>query len=268
MIKRLKQGYFQLLILFVLMTTLMSLLWLTDSVFAPFNNWVFALVLLVPVVGFTVNAVRQRKNKTSYLPLLLPPLSVGIMFLMLFTVEMNFEPLLAFPIDFFLYMLSDALGMLFFVMAVCSMIVFFVSTKRLKWGWTNIAIKTAYSLVAVLVGLVVFFGTLLLSLAGFQTEGEPKISPSREYVAEFGTYSSVIDTHWGVRIRRNGGANLGIGRVRLRGQLVQGYDMRGSRVEHTEWLDDEVFEVVTFRDMRNQTRIRQRDGEWQISSRP
>lgn len=244
-----KRGYIQLLLFFVVIIVLLSLLLFTHNIFMPFHDGIILLVLLAPIITFTVIAVQKSKDTTSFVPALLPPLAGGIMPLLLLTVPMSF----------------GARFVLFLVMAVCSIIVFFACEKRLQQRWMNIIISVLYLLAVSICGIIIFFGTLFINASSFRAEYEAIVSPDGRYTVEIGTALSVIDTRPAAFIRRNNSVNLGIGRIMPRGQMIWGgAPIRGSNpanIQSLEWTSDDVF-IVTYYGTRGQWIIRRYRGTW------
>jgi len=231
MTKHLKHGHIYLILLFTIMAILMSLLLLTDRVFRPLHDGIILPVLLAPVVAFSVIAVRQPVNKNSFLPALLPPLSGGVILLLV----------LAVPMSFF------ARAILFLTLAVCSMNVFFVCTKRLKLWWANVIVGTIYVIAVMVCGLAIFYVALMS--AGDRIELTSASSPDNRHIADVGTTLSVVDTLPVVIIRQNNSVNLGVGRIVRRGQTVANFSpVRGGNpadIASVEWENNDVF-VVTY----------------------
>ena len=239
MAQHIKRGYIPLLLLLIIIIVLLSLLLFTGNIFTPFHDVIILLVLLAPIITFTVIAVRQSNDKASFLPVLLPPLTGGAMPFLLLVI----------PISFI------ARVVLFLVMAACSMIVFFVCAKRLQQRWVNAVVGVAYLLAVFVCGIIIYFGTLMFSFSSVRTEHEGILSPSGRYIAEVGTALSVIDTLPAVIIRRNNSVNLGIGRIVPRGQMIWGgAPIRGSSpadIQSVEWTSEDVF-IVTYYGTRGQ----------------
>ena len=239
MAQHIKRGYIPLLLLFIIIIVLSSLLLFIGNIFTPFHDVIILLVLLVPIITFTVIAMRQSNAKTSFIPALIPPLAGGAMPFLLLVVPMSFI----------------ARFVLFLIMAASSMIVFFACSKRLQRRWVNAVISVAYCFAVFICGIIIYYGTLMFSFSSVRTEHEGILSPNGRYVAEVGTALSVIDTLPAVIIRRNNSVNLGIGRVVPRGQMIWGSaPIRGSSpadIQSLEWTSDDVF-IVTYYGTRGQ----------------
>ncbi|MCL2546666.1 MAG: hypothetical protein FWE06_05660 [Oscillospiraceae bacterium] len=222
--KILKNGYWQLLLLFGVMMVLSFVLWAADVAFVPFNDWVFALLLASATVGITANAVRQREHKISYLPLLLPPMSGGVMTLFLLTVPM------AFVIRIFLFL----------TMALCSMIVFFACTKRLQSWWHNAMVGAVYVIATMVVGVVIFAGTVLSWIYNYDMNNAMQVeSPDGRFTAALGRTSDGLQ----VTLIDNGGIHLGVGRITYRQQRFLSGERASAFYAEAEWVEDDVLRV-------------------------
>ncbi|MCL2187480.1 MAG: hypothetical protein FWC16_06935 [Defluviitaleaceae bacterium] len=254
MVQYIKRGHVQLFLLFIVLMVLSSLLLVTGNIFTPLHDGIILFVLLAPIIAFTVIAVQKSNDKASFLPAILPPLAGGIMPLLLLAVSMSF-------ITRF---------WLFLVMAACSMIVFFVCVRRLQQRWMNKVISVVYLLAVFICGIIIFYGTLFISVSSVRVEHEAILSPNGRYAAEVGTAVSVIDTLPVVTIRRSNNVNLGIGRIMPRGQMIWGgVPIRGSSsadIQSLEWISDDVF-IVTYYGTRGQWIIRRDEDTWRTEHR-
>ena len=187
-----KAAHFQLLLLLAVLTMLSWLFWALDLVFVPFNAYVFTVIVAGAVIFLTVCGVRA-KERTSLLPILLPPLS-GLFAVL--TVLLN-------PLGFVFRTLLSL------VIVLCCFVTFLSCTRQIKRAVLDGALGLLYT-IAVFIGAggVGFVGLAVWALG--VGPGTLVSSPGCTATAEISRGGFDNNT---VVVVHTTGANILVGRV-------------------------------------------------------